>query len=65
LEGDFESNFIHFAIQKLHWSPSEIDEWFNASEETQAFYYASTQVKIDSDKKEAAKLKANKGKRQK
>jgi hypothetical protein len=36
-------------------------EWFNAGQSVKAFYFASTELKIQRDKKEAAKIK--KGKR--
>ena len=34
-------------------------EWFEAEPELKAFYYASTQIKIDSDKKQADEIKRN------
>ena len=33
-----------------------LDEWFDAENNVKAFYYASTQIKIDNDKKEANKI---------
>jgi len=57
LEGDTEANFIHYAIHKLHWSPSQLDEWLDCGPEMKAFYYGSTELKIELDKKEAERIK--------
>jgi hypothetical protein len=50
---------LHYAIQKLHWSPSQVSEWLDAEQEMKALYYASTQVKIERDKKHADEAKRN------
>lgn len=48
---------MHYAIHKLHWPPSQLEEWFASEMETKAFYYASTQIKIEKDKKDADEMK--------
>jgi hypothetical protein len=58
VDGDPEANFLHFAIQKLHWSPSQINEWLDADQSVKALYYASVSVKVQADKEEAAKIKS-------
>jgi hypothetical protein len=43
-----------------------LDEWFEAENEVKAFYYASTQIKVENDKKQADEIKRKskgKGKR--
>jgi len=52
----------HFALQKLHILPSTLVEM---SDRERAFIYASIQLRIEEEKKEAAKIKAtrNKGRR--
>ena len=57
MEGDTEANFLHYAIHKLHWSPSQLDEWLDCEPEMKAFYYGSTELKIEQDKKELEKIK--------
>lgn len=57
MEGDYEANFLHYAIQKLHWSPSVLDEWFESDGNVKAFYYASTRIKAEAEEKEAKKMK--------
>jgi regulator of sigma D len=57
LDGDPEANLLHIAIEKWHWSPSQIDEWFNAEQSVKAFYYASVDIKAKRDKEEADKIK--------
>jgi hypothetical protein len=56
---------LHFAIQKLHWSPFQIEEWLDADQSVKAFYYASTELKVKHDSEETKKLERNakKGKR--
>lgn len=53
---------MHHAVNKLHWSPSQIKEWFDAEQSVRAFYYASIELKAKHDEKEAAKI-PRKGKR--
>jgi len=52
----------HFALQKLHILPSVLAEM---SDRERAFIYASIQLRIEDEKKEAAKIKAasSKGRR--
>jgi len=52
----------HFALQKLHILPSVLAE---ISDRERAFIYASIQLRIEDEKKEAAKIKAtrNRGRR--
>jgi len=57
LQGDVEFNLAHFALQKLHILPSTLA---NMSEREKAFIYASIQIRIEQEKKEAAKIKAAK-----
>ncbi len=45
----------HFALQKLHILPSTLAEM---SDREKAFIYASIQLRIEDEKKEANKLKA-------
>ena len=56
---------MYYAIHKLHWSPSEIAQWFDSESEVKAFYYACMEVKAENDKKEADRMKkeSRKGKR--
>lgn len=54
---------MHYAIHKLHWSPSKIDEWFDCPQEVKAFYYGSLALKIERDRKEAEKAKRQGSKR--
>jgi len=56
LEGDTEANFLHYAVHKLHWSPSQLDEWLDCGQEMKAFYYGSISLKIEQDKKEYDKI---------
>jgi regulator of sigma D len=58
VDGDPEANLLHFAIQKLHWSPSQINEWLDADQSVKALYYASVTIKAAHDKEEAARIKA-------
>jgi hypothetical protein len=34
-----------------------IEEWFDSESEVKAFYYASTQIKIENDKKQSDEIK--------
>lgn len=58
MQGDAEFNLAHFALQKLHILPSELE---SMSQREKAFIYASIQVRIEAEKKEANKLKAKGG----
>lgn len=57
VDDDAEANFLHFAIQKLHWSPSELQEWLDSDQTMKAAYYASTDLKATHDKEESDKIK--------
>jgi hypothetical protein len=48
---------MHYAIHKLHWSPSQIREWLDSDMEMKAAYYGSTKLKIEHDKKEIEEIK--------
>jgi len=54
---------VHFAIQKLHWPPSEILEWVEADQHIKAVYYASLDLKAKSDKEESERIKRARGSR--
>ena len=47
---------MHYAIHKLHWTPSGIIGWLESSQEMRAFYFASLGLKIKHDQKEASAL---------
>ena len=55
MQGDVEFNLAHFALQKLKILPSQLD---NMSQKEKAFIYASIQVRVETEKKEANKIKA-------
>ena len=48
---------MHYAIHKLHWSPSEIREWLDEDRPMQAFYIGSTDLKIEHDREEEEKAR--------
>ncbi len=50
----------HFALQKLHILPSTLA---NMSDKEKAFIYASIQVRIEQEKREAGKIKMKGGRR--
>ena len=52
-----EAAYLHYCIQKLHWSPSEVLEFVESDSRIKAFYYASIDLKIKRDKEEADKIK--------
>lgn len=58
MQGDAEFNLAHFALQKLRILPSQLD---SMGRKEKAFIYASIQVRVESEKKEASKLKAKGG----
>ncbi|MBS5306477.1 hypothetical protein [Clostridium sp.] len=58
MQGDVEFNLAHFALQKLKILPSQLD---NMSQKEKAFIYASIQVRVETEKKEANKFKAKGG----
>lgn len=58
MQGEVEFNLAHFALQKLKILPSQLD---NMSQKEKAFIYASIQVRIETEKKEANKIKAKGG----
>ena len=55
MQSDVEFNLAHFALQKLKILPSQLD---NMSQKEKAFIYASIQVRVETEKKEANKIKA-------
>ena len=58
MQGDVEFNLAHFALQKLKILPSQLD---NMSQKEKAFIYASIQVRVETEKREADKIKAKGG----
>lgn len=60
MQGDAEFNLAHFALQKLHIIPSVLADM---DDKEKAFIYASIQIRIEQEKKEAAKIKAAKGRK--
>jgi len=58
MQGDVEFNLAHFALQKLKILPSQLD---NMPQKERAFIYASIQVRVETEKKEANKIKAKGG----
>ena len=58
MQGDAEFNLAHFALQKLKILPSQLE---NMSQKERAFIYASIQVRVETEKKEASKIKAKGG----
>jgi hypothetical protein len=51
-------NLAHFALQKLHILPSALDA---LDDKEKAFIYASIQVRIEEEKKQASKMKKKGG----
>ena len=60
MQGDPEANLCHFALQKLRKFPHEI---LDLPEREKAFVYASIQLRIEDEKKQAAKIKPKGGRR--
>lgn len=60
MQGDAELNLAHFALQKLHILPSILNEM---SQKEKALIYASIQIRVELEKKEAAKLKQKGGRK--
>ncbi|MDU4726397.1 hypothetical protein [Clostridium sp.] len=58
MQGDAEFNLAHFALQKLHILPSELE---CMSQKEKAFIYASIQVRVETEKKETDKIKTKGG----
>ena len=58
MQGDPEANLAHFALQKLHILPSVL---INMDDKERAFVYASIQLRIEAEQKEARKIKAKGG----
>ena len=48
---------MHYALQKLNWPPSALKEWAESAPELKAFCYASTELKIEAEQKEAEKMR--------
>ena len=55
--GDTDANFLHYAIHKLHWSPSQINEWLDSEAPVKVFYLGSLELKIEHDRKEEQEMK--------
>ena len=53
-EGDSDAVFAHYCLQKLHRFPHE---FLNLDFKEKAFVIASIQLRVDDEKKEAAKIK--------
>ena len=58
MQGDAEFNLAHFALQKLHILPSQLE---SMGQKEKAFIYASIQARVETEKKEANKIKAKGG----
>jgi hypothetical protein len=50
---------LHFAIQRLHWSPSDIKKWFEAENEVKAFYFASAELRVKTEAEEREKIRSS------
>ncbi|MCH5192172.1 MAG: hypothetical protein J1F23_08425 [Oscillospiraceae bacterium] len=60
MEGDPEANYAYYALHKFHWKPHEFLE---LDPYEMAYVIAAIDVKVENDKKEAAKLKTKGRKR--
>lgn len=62
MQGDAELNYAHFALQKLHIRAGVLAGICGANDpmgpRERAFTYASIDLRVKEEKKEAAKLKA-------
>lgn len=58
MEGDGEANYAHYALHKLKILPHEL---INLPRQERAFIYASTDIVVEKESKEAKKLKNKKG----
>jgi hypothetical protein len=54
LEGDGEASYAHYALQKLHILPSVFADMDEAEK---AFVIASCNIRVETEKEEARKLK--------
>jgi len=54
MEGDSDSVYAHYCLQKLHILPHE---YLNLSFKEKAFVIASIQKRVDDEKEEASKIK--------
>lgn len=52
-QGDPEINYAHFALQRLHIRPSELE---NMSQQERALIYASIDLRIKEEKRQASKI---------
>jgi hypothetical protein len=63
LQGDPEANLAHFALQKLHIRPGVLLGICSANdpvdERERAFIYASILIRVEQEKREAAKIKTS------
>lgn len=60
MEGDAEANYAYYTLHKFHWKPHD---FLALDPYEMAFVIAAIDVKVDNDKKEAAKIKAKSRKR--
>lgn len=58
--GDPEANFAHFCLQKFGWEPSK---FLDLPIKERAFVIASIEVRVESEKKKEAELKAKASRR--
>lgn len=67
MQGDAEANLAHFALQKLHIRPNVLlglgDANSPMDDKERAFTYASIQVRIEHEKKEAELAKKKGGRK--
>ena len=65
MQGDPESNLAHFALQKLHIRPKvlvgECTIMDPIGDKEKAFIYASILLRVEDEKKEAARIKSKGG----
>lgn len=65
MQGDPESNLAHFALQKLQIRPKvligECTILDLIDDKERAFIYASTMLRVEDEKKQAAKIKPKGG----
>nr|DAL80850.1 MAG TPA: hypothetical protein [Caudoviricetes sp.] len=55
MQGDPELNYAHFALQRLRILPSDLN---NMSQRERAFIYASIDLRVEEEKREAAKVRS-------
>ena len=55
MQGDPELNYAHFALQRLRILPSDLN---NMSQRERTFIYASIDLRVEEEKREAAKIRS-------